>query len=390
MRRLPALRRSALPLAFLVLPLCFGVAACAGGTVRRQEAPSAQYAASPFALRWRTSIHDHGLFEQRPEECATGVVVGSRLVIGSRKGLVVALDLGDGHVVWSTPVSGAVDSEARHDPLRDQVYVGTDDGTIYALDPKNGAIRWTHKARGAIDRAPEIDGDAIYVTTAEDRIFALDPSNGRFRWQYERERPEGFTIHGHAGARLHGGRLFTGFSDGFLVALNPGTGEVLWTRSLAAASEKYVDVDSTPEVVGDSIVASSFSGGLYAVAAATGEVRWRLGLEGAGAASLIADRLYFASPREGLGALSRDGQVLWRQGLAAAGELTAPRRAGPYLAFSAARAGLFVVDSRSGRLLQLFNPGRGVCGALATDASSSDGYLLVNSGTVYALRLTGS
>jgi outer membrane protein assembly factor BamB len=371
------------------LALALGAVACAGSTVRRDERSSAEHGSNALALRWRTAIHDHGLFEPRPEECATGTVVGTRLVIGSRKGAVVALDTGDGHVVWSTPVSGSVDSEARHDPLRNQVYVGTDDGSLYALDPSDGRIRWTHKARGAIERPPAVDGDAIYVTTAEDRIFALDATSGRFRWQYERERPEGFTIHGHAGARLHGGRLFTGFSDGFLVALNPGTGEALWTRSLAAASEKYVDVDSTPEIVGDAVVASSFSGGLYAVSASTGDVRWRLALEGAGTASLIGGYLYFSSPREGLGALTRDGQLLWRQGLAAAGELTEPRRAGRYLVFSGARAGLFVVDRQSGRLAQMFNPGRGSCGAMALDEAGGNAYVLVNSGSVYALRLTG-
>ena len=54
-------------------------------------------------------------------------------------------------------------------------------------------------------------------------------------------------------------------------------------------------------------------------------------------------RLYVAAPREGLAALSPDGNVLWRQGLADAGDLTPPQTVGPYLIFSGSRAGLFIV-----------------------------------------------
>jgi outer membrane protein assembly factor BamB len=362
-------------------------AAACGRTVRRPERPGRDFPAGVLELRWRTSIHEHGLFEPRPEECATGVVVGSRLVIGSRRGHVAALRVDDGRVLWSTPISGAVDSEALYDRAHDQVYVGSDDGFLYALEPAGGAVRWSHKAKGAIERPPEIASDSLYVATAEDRVIALEPRTGRFRWQYERERPEGFTIHGHAGPRLAGGRVYAGFSDGFLVALNTAGGEVIWARSLAAASEQYVDVDSTPTIAGDTLIVSSFSGGLYALAAANGDVRWRLGLEGTGTARLHGDRLYFASPREGLAALTLEGRMLWRQGLAEAGELTTPIFAGPYLVFSGARAGLFVVDRASGQLLQLFNPGRGVCGSAALDAEARNLYVLVNSGTVYGLRI---
>src|SRR6185436_6165231 len=108
---------------------------CAETTVRRAEQPERDYPAGVTSLRWRTSVHEQAMFAARPEECATGAVVGDRLVIGSRDGKVVALALDDGRVLWSAPVSGGVDSEARFDDRKGQVYVGTDDGSVYALDP---------------------------------------------------------------------------------------------------------------------------------------------------------------------------------------------------------------------------------------------------------------
>jgi outer membrane protein assembly factor BamB len=362
---------------------------CFGATVRRADQRGGhEYPAGVTALRWRTPINQRELFEPRPEECASGAVVGNRLIIGSRAGQVVALDLADGKIVWQTPVSGGVDAEARFDPSYGQVYVGTDDGFVYAVDPQSGGIRWSYRGKGAIERRPELGGDAIYVASAADRLVALEPRTGKSIWQYERESPEGFTIHGHSGPRLHRGLVYTGFSDGFLMALNAGTGDVVWARSLASASEQYVDVDSTPATLGeDVLLASSYSGGLYALSATSGDVRWRLGIEGASGVQVIGDRLYFAAPRDGLTALTLTGDILWRQGLAEAGDLTPPVGVGPLLVFSGSRAGLFLVDRASGKLLEIFNPGRGMCASATIGPDGHTLYALANSGTVYALTL---
>jgi outer membrane protein assembly factor BamB len=129
------------------------------------------------------------------------------------------------------------------------------------------------------------------------------------------------------------------------------------------------------------------SGGVYAVSADSGDVRWRLGIEGASGVQVIGDRLYFAAPRDGLTALSLTGDILWRQGLAEAGDLTPPIGVGPLLVFSGSRAGLFFVDRASGKLLEIFNPGRGMCAPATISADGRTLYALANSGTVYALAL---
>jgi outer membrane protein assembly factor BamB len=372
----------------LTVFLASSLLGCAGATARRVETPQRDYPAGITSLRWRTAIHERGLFEPRPEECASGVVIGDKLVIGSRAGNVVALDLREGRVLWSTPVSGGVDSEARYDDVHGQIYVGSDDGMVYALDPRSGSIRWSYRGKGAIERRPELGGDAIYVTSATDRVVALEPRTGRLLWQYERDSPEGFTIHGHAGPRLHHGLLYTGFSDGYLVALNAGTGDLVWARSLATASEQYVDVDATPALYGDDLLlASSYSGGLYALTLGSGDVRWRLGVEGASSVRAIDRRLYFSAPRDGLTALTPTGDILWRQGLADAGDLTPPFGVGPYLLFSGSRAGLFVVDRERGQLLEIFNPGRGMCASATLGPDGHTIYALANSGTVYSLSV---
>ncbi len=383
-RSTSTLRRLA---ALVALGASGGIAACVSSNLREADESRRELPAGVLQIRWRTSIHDHGLFEPKPEECATGTLAGRTLITGSRAGRVVALHTDTGQVLWSTEVSGSIDGEARFDPAAGQAYVGTDDGSFYALDPGDGHVRWSFRARGAIDRPPEIGTDTVYVATAADRVFALESASGKLRWLYEREPPEGFTIHGNSGPRFKDGVLYAGFSDGYLVALEARGGEPLWARSLASAAEQYVDVDSTPTLVGDLLLASSFSGGLYGLGRKDGETRWRVNVEGAGTVRALGSLLYFAAPRDGLTALTLDGRVLWRQGLADAGDLTAPQVAGPYLIFSGSRAGLFVVDRRSGQLAQTFNPGRGMCGSAALDGQGRNLFVLANSGSVYALQL---
>ena len=284
-------------LGFTVLALALA-GACGGATVRRTEVEQREYPANVAHLRWRTSIHEHVMFEARPEEAASGAVVGSTLVIGSRGGKLVALDTATGRTAWSTALSGGIDSDARFDKAQGHVYVGSDDGYVYAVD-KAGKIRWSYKAKGAIERGAELAGDLVYFSTAADRVFALEAGSGKWRWQYERAAPEGFTIHGHSAPRAHDGAIFAGFSDGYLVSLNGQNGEVMWAKSLAAATDQFVDVDATPAFAGDLVIASSYSGGLYALRARDGDVRWRLNIEGASAIRLADGRLYVAAPREG-------------------------------------------------------------------------------------------
>jgi outer membrane protein assembly factor BamB len=136
-----------------------------------------------------------------------------------------------------------------------------------------------------------------------------------------------------------------------------------------------------------SIFASSYSGGLYSIDARDGSVRWRLGIEGVGTVTQEADRLYFAAPRQGLHAADVAGHVLWRQGLTAAGDLTRPYVLGRYLVFSGSRAGLFVVDRENGSLMEVFNPGQGICAAPTVDLEAGRIYVLSNGGSIYALDL---
>jgi outer membrane protein assembly factor BamB len=363
------------------------LAACTTAPVRPETPPRHEYPAGVAQMRWHTSIRSYPLSVPHPEECATGALVGRHLVLGSRAAKIVAVDIGTGAQAWTTSISGGVDGDARYDTKRGQVLIGSDDGYLYAVRPDSGAIRWSSKLKGAVDHGPEIDDDGLFVGTSADRVYALDPEDGKVRWQYERDTPDGFTIHGYAVPHASGQAVFAGFSDGYVTALRRGTGELLWSRSLAAASEEFVDVDANPIVRGDKLLAASFSGGVWALRPKDGEVLWHVLVDGASGLAMGATNLYVVSPREGLAAYSLEGNTLWRQGLPSAGDLTLPVEVGPYLVFSGSREGLFILERSTGKLLQIFDPARGMCASPTVDTEGRALYVLANNGTLYALDL---
>jgi outer membrane protein assembly factor BamB len=338
---------------------------------------------------WSHVVEDRSK-ENKPQEFAVpiGATIGRSpdrraVFVGSSAGDLVALRARDGKRLWVSPV-GPISSS----PLvsGNTLYVGTDDGRLVAVDLATGKERWHYDSRGSVLGAPVIAGDSIFFANERDKVFALDRDTGKWRWEYERESPDEFSLRGHAGVTVAGDLLLCGFADGNVVALAASGGETRWIKSLAAGKTQFIDVDTTPVVVGDTVYAASSSGGLYGLDLANGDERWRLPLEGVAHITTDGSRLYVSAAVQGLAAIDFAGRLLWRQGFARAGDPSRPVLEGNLLLVSIADRGLYVVDKRSGRLLQYFDPGNGVSAAPAVD----DGrvFIMSNGAVLYAMNLS--
>jgi outer membrane protein assembly factor BamB len=124
---------------------------------------------------------------------------------------------------------------------------------------------------------------------------------------------------------------------------------------------------------------------VFALDPKDGSTRWRYDVEGATSVRGADGRLYFSAAKLGLHALDLDGHLLWRQALAAGGELSAPTLTHGYVLVSSSQGGTYVADAATGRLYQYFYPGHGVTGEAVSDGRQV--YLLSNGGYFYALAL---
>lgn len=378
----------------LLLPVLL-VAGCGGWTNTRApwEASHAHDVGRPvLSFRWKKVIIDNSsankpqemaqpvLSSQSPAEVAEGRGV---VLVGGHDRVFHALSVADGTEVWRTEI-GSVSGVPL--VVGDLVYVGTDEGTLYALSAATGKQKWKYAQAGSILRQPVASGDLILFTSSGDRLVALDRDTGKWRWQYEREPPDEFTVRGHAGVAVDGEQVLTGFSDGHLVSVARASGDVLWVRSLAGEAKQFVDVDATPIVSGGVVYAASVMGGVYGLSASDGTERWRVRVAGANQLLLDEGRLFVAGAESGLHALDRDGNLIWRQGFAGAGDPAMPLTAGHLLFVTVAESGLYIIDKRDGSLLQSFRPVPGITAAPTVIGDKL--FTMSNGGILYAMNVS--
>lgn len=344
-----------------------------------------------LALHWKFATSDR-LTEVDPQEFASAAVYSDTVFVGSASGWFFALRSHNGAVRWRKRL-GAVASAPI--VIAGTLYVGTSDGTLLALDSQTGNEKWRYQSRGPIQQPPVATGDLIVFSNEADQVVAVEAITGKFKWQYKGETPEEYTLRGHAGVWIDNDLIYSGFSNGTLVALRKDTGSVAWSTSLKGEADRFFDVDATPVVVGDRVFASSSSGGVYALDKATGLVRWRVPFWDAAQPSATGNvggiatdgkAVYVSVADLGTYAIDVNGNILWRVGAKDGGEPAQPVVWNELLLYSLARDGLFLADRRTGETLQYFDPGTGVS---ATPTVTGDGRLFVmsNRGIVYAFNL---
>ena len=80
---------------------------------------------------------------------------------------------------------------------------------------------------GAFESGPIVVGDVLYVTTAHTTV-AMNAADCKVQWRNIHKPTETEIQPVNRGAAYLGGRIFRGYSDGWLVALNAKTGKVEW------------------------------------------------------------------------------------------------------------------------------------------------------------------
>jgi len=345
--------------------LCAG--ACAPvryGGVGHFERSGAQPAVQSdlAGLRWRLPLVAFTDLDPRSRtratplfDPATGVVYAGSLDRG-----VYAVRAADGAVLWRFQTLGNVEGTPA---LRDgTLYVGSSDGALYALNTADGSMRWRFATVAEIVHAPVVDGDAVYVVNGDDTVFSVNRADGAQRWRYRREPPGGITGGGHAGLLHARGRLYTGFSDGHVVALDPQDGGVVWERDTGVDSEgmdganeahRTIDVDTTPVLADGNLFAASYTAGLYALDPDSGSVRWRVDrLLNVSSIAEDGRYLYVTSASSGLVKVSpADGEVVWARDLGSR-SLAEPVARGGLLFVSSAEAAVWVLRASDGEALE--------------------------------------
>ncbi len=120
------------------------------------------------AVVWETKLTDGSLLGG---VIGTSAVGEGRIYVGSNIGdpvsngptgnaKVIALDLGDGHLLWEVTLAGAIYAPVTATP--GLVYAATTGGTMVVLDAASGRQLWSHTAPDQVGSGPSVVDGTVY------------------------------------------------------------------------------------------------------------------------------------------------------------------------------------------------------------------------------------
>jgi polyvinyl alcohol dehydrogenase (cytochrome) len=117
---------------------------------------------------------------------------------------------------WAFGFPGVSASGSQVTIVGSRVYVGSRNGMVYALDARTGCIAWAFQADAGVRSTPVVGrtaagGAGIYFGDAHAQVYALDAASGALRWKVTVETHLDAIITG--GITFHEGRLYVPVSS---------------------------------------------------------------------------------------------------------------------------------------------------------------------------------
>ena len=307
-------------------------------------------------VSWSTSVGRSGGFNFRP------VIEANRVYAASADGNLTILDETNGRVIsrWDTKkkVSGGVEVADR------KIIVGTVKGEVLAVNSETGAVAWTSNVTGEIISPASVSRKVAVVRTADGRIYGLNVDDGKRLWVYQRQMPS-LLLRSESGVLALGGDVVAGYPNGKLIALDLEDGKLTWEATVAAPRgstdlERIADVAGMPMIDGPRVCAAAFQGKVTCLDIQTRNVVWSRDVSSA--RSLVADakNIYVVDVTSNVHALSKEtGASVWKQEKLLYRRLTSP------VVFD----GRVVVGDLQGYLHVLAPEDGALIGRVATDGS---------------------
>ena len=172
---------------------------------------------------------------------------------------------------------GRTYDEQRFSPLTD-----INDKTVKDLGL---AWYWNTGTKRGLEATPIVVDGVMYTTGAWSIVWAHNAKTGELLWTYDPQVPKEWSVYAccdvvNRGVALWEGKVYVGTLDGRLVALDAGSGEVLWDTLTIPEDQPYT-ITGAPRIVKGKVLIGN-GGAEYGVRgyfsaydADTGDMAWR-------------------------------------------------------------------------------------------------------------------
>ncbi len=186
------------------------------------------------------------------------------------------------------------------------IFAPNANGTIYALS-LDGGIKWEFETDAAIWATPVMNGSRLYMISQDHTLYALNPATGDLVWSLDLGAA---TV--NSPALDENGMLYVGTFDSKVFAIDANAGEIAWeidTRDWVWGSPVFGE-DGT-------LYVTDLGANLYAIDTETQEILWEKvvdeGSSITGAALPIGDAVIVATRSGKIASYALDGERLWQE-----------------------------------------------------------------------------
>lgn len=331
--------------------------------------------------RWVRNSLRKDFLEARRIHRFSPILNENRVIVANSIDGVVAYDRRTAKVQWRIDLQDGVEGGAVLE--EDVLYFGSGDGQFYAVNPGNGKTIWTYPLKAEGLARPLVKGGNVFVLAGNNVLHSLDAKSGKLNWIFNRRDASNLSIRGGSQPVLDEDTVYLGLSDGAFVALSRTSGNVKWEVNLNR-NNRFKDIDAAPVLDGSFLFVPAYDGSLYCLQKSDGRIVWSVDEGGYDEVLVSGNTLFYSSTTNLLMALDKgSGKVIWKRKLNSLG--TAPVAYKGTIAVGEMSGALKFFDARTGELVSMFEPGRGVTSKLAVDTSKSEVYFMSVDANVYAL-----
>ena len=252
-----------LTLCLLHLPsTAFGQSSDQGWPLFRGDAGSSGVAkttlpADPKVV-WKHKV-DEGSFESTPIIVAVGDRP-SMVIVGDLDGLLMALDLENGKLLWEQDLGelGFTAAAAYHDG---KIFIGDFDGFFHCLD-LDGKPIWKHATESEITGSANFYKNLVLFGAQDGALYAIDRDSGKLKWKYEADDQI------QCSTTVAGNRAFLAGCDGKLHVVDLDSGKKVARVQIESPT------GTTPATQGDRVYFGTQQGTFWAVDWKKAKVDW--------------------------------------------------------------------------------------------------------------------
>lgn len=314
-------------------------------------------------------------------------IVGDAVYAASSDGHVARINANDGSVAWNKQVTKSLAAGVGSDG--NTVAVVTPEGEVIALNG-NGEEKWRAQATSEVGIVPWVGSGVVVVRSGDYRVQAFNAENGERIWNVQRPGP---ALALRAPARMSEVQklILSGMPGGRLLAIEPGSGAVIWEGIVAVPRgasdlERVNDVVGIPIVQGDLLCAVAYQGRVTCFNVKEGgRTVWANTISSIVGMGADTQRLYIPDNRDKLVSYTLEkGDPVWSQDALRNRRVTEPASTGSYVVLGDFEGYVHILSAGTGEFAGRVNVGGG---AMQAPTQVIAGGVIVQAGDSSVVRL---